>query len=139
QQGKEPQMEHYDVVYTGRLYFGTRLDDLFVQFNVFHPDDFTGHSLSVSDIVALKQDEVVSCYYVDSIGFCRLPDFHPENYLKNAEVLLEDDLSMLDGIINNGSKDMEEERPSVLEKLKNMPEQASAMKPAMRREERGLE
>lgn len=50
------------------------------------PDDFTGHSLSVSDIVALRQNGVVSCHYVDSIGFQELPGFlKPENYLKAAE------------------------------------------------------
>lgn len=137
--GKEPQMEHYDVVYMGRLYSGTGLEDLFVQFNLYRPDDFTGHSLSVSDIMALKQDGVVSCYYVDSVGFCKLPDFHPENYLKNAEMLLEDDLSMVDGVINNGPKNPEKERPSALEKLKNKQESIPSAKPVTHRKERGLE
>ncbi|MCD8096576.1 MAG: DUF3849 domain-containing protein [Lachnospiraceae bacterium] len=137
--GKEPQMEHYDVVYTGRLYSGTGLEDLFVKFNLYRPDDFKGHSLSVSDIVALKQDGVVSCYYVDSVGFCKLPDFHPENYLKNAEMLLEDDLSMEDGVVNNGPKNPEKERPSVREKLKNTQEPISSAKPVTHRKERELE
>ncbi|MCD8361993.1 MAG: DUF3849 domain-containing protein [Lachnospiraceae bacterium] len=137
--GKEPQMEHYDVVYTGRLHSGKGLEDLFVQFNLFRPDDFTGHSLSVSDIVALRQGGVVSCYYVDSVGFCKLPDFHPENYLKNAEMLLEDDLSMVDGVVNNGPKNPEKERPSVREKLKNTQELMPSAKPVTHRKERGLE
>ena len=75
-----------------------------------HPADFKGHSLSVSDIVALKQNGVVSCHYVDSIGFRELPNFlKPENYLKNAEMAMEDDYGMIDGIINNGPKDPTEQ------------------------------
>ena len=66
---------------------------------------FRGHSLSVSDIVALKQNGVVSCHYVDSWGFKELPGFlKPENYLKNAEMAMEDDYGMIDGIINNGPR-----------------------------------
>ena len=119
-QGKEPEFDHYDVVYTGNLPPFTNqsvmLEQLYEKFNLDHPDDFTGHSLSVSDIVALKTDSVVSCHYVDSFGFQELPDFlQKENYLKNTEMALEDDYGMIDGIINNGEKP---ERPSVLEQLK---------------------
>ena len=81
------------------------LDALYETFNIRRPEDFRGHSLSVSDIVALKQNGVVSCHYVDSRGFKALPDFlKPENYLKNAEMAMEDDYGMIDGVINNGSK-----------------------------------
>ena len=65
----------------------------------------SGHSLSVSDIVALKQDGKVSYHYCDSMGFQELPAFQkPENYLKAAEMSMEDDYGMIDGIINNGPK-----------------------------------
>ena len=78
---------------------------LYETFNLRRPEDFRGHSLSVSDIVALKQNGVVSCHYVDSRGFKALPDFlKPENYLKNAEMAMEDDYGMIDGVINNGPK-----------------------------------
>ena len=64
-----------------------------------------GHSLSVSDIVALKQDGKVSYHYCDSMGFQELPAFQkPENYLKAAEMSMEDDYGMIDGIVNNGPK-----------------------------------
>ena len=107
--GVTPERGGYDVIYTGGLAdYGdnkTNLDMIYQRFNVDHPADFKGHSLSVSDIVALKQNGVVSCHYVDSIGFRELPNFlKPENYLKNAEMLLEDDYGMIDGIINNGPK-----------------------------------
>lgn len=107
--GITPEHDGYDAIYTGGLAdYGdnkTNLDMIYQRFNVDHPADFKGHSLSVSDIVALKQNGVVSCHYVDSIGFRELPNFlKPENYLKNAEMLLEDDYGMIDGIINNGPK-----------------------------------
>ena len=93
---------------------------------VAHPADFRGHSLSVSDIVAIRTNGQVSCHYVDSIGFVTLPEFlKPENYLKNAEMAMEDDYGMIDGIINNGkapamevTEKPKEERESILEKLK---------------------
>ncbi|MCD8367210.1 MAG: YodL domain-containing protein [Clostridiales bacterium] len=122
--GRVPEIDHYEVVYVGDLShtadLNAMLEGLYVQFNVARPEDFRGHSLSVSDIVALRQNGVVSCHYVDSVGFRELPGFlQPENYLRNAEMAMEDDLSMLDGIINNGSKEpVRGERPSVLEQLK---------------------
>ena len=107
--GLEPDIDHYEVVYTAPLLpykdQNTMLEELYAKFNVSRPNDFTGHSLSVSDIVALRQNGVVSCHYVDSIGFQELPGFlKPENYLKAAEMSMEDDYGMIDGIINNGSK-----------------------------------
>lgn len=107
--GVTPERGGYDAIYTGGLAdYGdnkTNLDMIYQRFNVDRPADFKGHSLSVSDIVALKQNGVVSCHYVDPIGFRELPNFlKPENYLKNVEMLLEDDYGMIDGIINNGPK-----------------------------------
>ena len=121
--GKEPDIDHYEIVYTADLPTFTdrdvMLESLYTKFNIDHPADFTGHSLSVSDIVALKTGGVVSCHYVDSVGFTELKDFlRAGNHLKNAEMTLEDDYGMIDGIINNGKAGAESERPSVLEKLK---------------------
>lgn len=93
------------------------LDDLYYRFNMAYPRDYTGHSLSVSDVVALKRDGNMKTYYVDRVGFRELDDFLPANALRNAEMLLEDDYSMIDGIINNGKKDPEDVRPSVAEQL----------------------
>lgn len=76
---------------------------------------------TASDIVALKIAGEVSFHYVDSFGFQKLNHFMElENYLKYAEMVLEDDYGMIDGIINNGKANAEE-RPSVLEQLKEMP------------------
>ena len=105
EQGQEPEKDNYDLVYTGPLPEGATLDSLFEKFNIDHPADYRYPSMSVSDIVALKQDGVVSYHYCDSIGFQELPNFSkPENHLKNAELAMEDDANMIDGIINNGPK-----------------------------------
>ena len=61
--------------------------------------------MSVSDIVAIKQDGKVSCHYCDSVGFTPIPGFFSQNPLKNAEMVVEDDYGMIDGIINNGAKE----------------------------------
>ena len=162
--GVTPERGGYDAIYTcGLADYGdnkTNLDMIYQRFNVDHPADFKGHSLSVSDIVALKQNGVVSCHYVDSIGFRELPNFlKPENYLKNAEMLLEDDYGMIDGIINNGPKQptvadleaqvkagfsisltelaaashREQKKPSVLEKLRERTPEQSKNKTAPKR------
>ena len=104
-----PQRECYQPVYTGDLMYAGSTDDklegLFQTFNIDRPGDFCGHSLSVSDIVAIKQDGAVSYHYCDSVGFRELPGFNqPENYLKSAEMAMEDDYGMIDGIINNGPR-----------------------------------
>ena len=142
--------DNYDLVYTGELTPGqgpSALERLWEQFNADHPADFHRPSMSVSDIIALQQDGVLSFHYCDSVGFAKVPDFiQPENDLKNAEMQMEDDYNMLDGIINNGPKatvaELEQrarsgqpisltdlaaaqrrEKPSVLPKLKAQPPQ----------------
>ena len=137
--GIEPQYENYELVYTGALTKDgsqvEKLEDLYRIFNVEHPQNFVGHSLSVSDIVALKQAGVVSYHYVDSIGYKELINFRTtENYLKNAEMQMEDDYGMIDGIINNGPKEpvktpapkqeeTKSKKPSVLAKLRKYQEE----------------
>ena len=66
-----------------------------------HPADYRHPSMSVSDLVAIKHDGKVSCHYCDSFGFEPVPGFLPDNPLKNAEMAVEDDYGMIDGIINN--------------------------------------
>ena len=91
-----PAHENYEVVYTGvleeRKEAGIILEDLYRTFNNERPMDFTGHSLSIGDIVALKQGGKVSYHYCDTIGFKELPVF---------------------------SAQKQEDRPSVLEQLKS--------------------
>ena len=158
-----PDPANYEAVYTREVYpdddTGRILENFYYIFNDERPGDFVGHSLSVSDIVALKQDGKVSYHYCDSMGFQELPAFQkPENYLKAAEMSMEDDYGMIDGIINNGPKqptvaDLEaqvkagmsislmdlaeaahrEKKKSVLEQLKSQPAQERPHKTALKK------
>ena len=93
--GLEPDIDHYEVVYTAPLLpykdQNTMLEELYAKFNVSRPDDFTGHSL------------------------------------KAAEMAMEDDYGMIDGVINNGKKEEPAEKASVLDQLK---EKQEAVPPA---------
>ena len=129
-----PDKANYAPVYVGSLNPETdlsdetsrmlALEDLYSQFNADEkPEGYTGHSLSVSDVIALKNGGAVSYHYCDSVGFRELPDFiKPENYLRNAELQTEDDPGMIDGIINNGRREQNvpetEKRVSVMAKLR---------------------
>ncbi|RHC44506.1 DUF4316 domain-containing protein, partial [Enterocloster bolteae] len=107
--GQTVKRENYDLVYTAPLEPckspQAAVEQLYNQFNSDHPADYHHPSMSVSDIVAIKQDGKVSCHYCDSVGFTQIPGFLPENPLKNAEIAVEDDYGMIDGIINNGTKE----------------------------------
>jgi len=107
--GQTVQRDNYDLVYTAPLtpgdLKGSVLDNLEYRFNNEHPADYRHPSISVSDIVAIKRDGKVSCHYCDSFGFAEVPGFLPDNPLKNAEMAVEDDYGMIDGIINNGPKE----------------------------------
>ena len=107
--GQTAQRDNYDLVYTAPLLpsdlKGDTAEQLFYRFNNEHPADYRHPSMSVSDIVAIKRDGKVSCHYCDSFGFAEVPGFLPDNPLKNAEMAVEDDYGMIDGILNNGSKE----------------------------------
>ena len=110
-QGQAVDRKHYQLVYAGTLDSSASMDtmslleELYMKFNLKRPDVFAGHSMSVSDVVVLKQDGTFRSFYTDSFGFEELPGFLPaDNPLRNAEMTLEDDLNMIDGLINNGSK-----------------------------------
>ena len=148
--GHEVERSRYELVYTGQLQesesLNNALNELYDQFNLHHPEDYRHPSMSVSDIVAVKRDGVVSCHYCDTVGFAEISGFFKENPLKSAEMSLEDDYDMIDGIINNGPKQptvaeleaqvragkpislldyaeavRREKKPSVVERLKSQP------------------
>ena len=100
---------NYDLIYTASLNGSgstmEQLERLYEQFNLQKPVDFHSPSMSVSDIVAIKQDGKVSCHYCDSFGFTDVPGFLSDNPMKNAEMAVEDDYGMIDGVINNGSRE----------------------------------
>lgn len=103
--------DSYDLVYQGSLTQEKDtpaervLENLFVRFNTGQDADYSGRSMSVSDVIVLNQNGTIRSYYVDPIGFQELPDFLSQNNpLRNAEMSLEDDYDMIDGIINNGPR-----------------------------------
>ena len=187
--------ENYELVYTAPLTAKDDLESIYTRFNVDRPADFTGHSLSVSDIVVLHQDGKDTAHYCDRVGFTEVPEFlqerqpeltpddletgerirtprgsfyvtamsreqmeaagygihhisddgkylimgngtrafavaaeQPEkdNPLRTAEMTLEDDYGMIDGVINNGRRGEE------LEKAQEYAERATPEKPSIR-------
>ena len=197
--GHSVKPENYELVYTSPLTEKDSLESIYTRFNIDHPADFKGHSLSVSDIVVLHQDGKDTAHYCDRFGFSQVPEFlqperaaevtiptpdqmatqeristprgsfcvtamsreqmeaagygvhhisddrkylimangtrafavaeeQPEkdNPLRTAEMTLEDDYGMIDGVINNGRRD------EVLEKAQAYAERTTPEKPSIR-------
>lgn len=78
----------YNFVYSGQMTEDDTLDCLYERFNIEHPEDYTGHSLSVSDVIVLQEEQRMKAYYVDSFGYRELPDF----LRQRQEMLNTDDL-----------------------------------------------
>ena len=206
--------ENYELVYTAPLTEQDSLESIYTRFNINHPADFKGHSLSVSDIVVLHQDGENTAHYCDRFGFSQVPEFlqperaaevtiptpdqmatqeristprgsfcvtnmtreqmeaagygvhhqsddgkylimgngtrafavlaqQPEqdNPLRTAEMTLEDDYGMIDGVINNGRRGEElekaqeyadrttPEKPSIRERLEDAKRECAEHKP----------
>ena len=103
--GRTADRANYDLIYTAELTPGTSLEDIYTRFNIDHPKDFMGHSLSVSDVVVLHQNGQDTAHYVDSSGYRQVPEFlqtpEKENPLKHVEDTIEQNDNNFDGIINN--------------------------------------
>ena len=67
--------QNYDLIYTAPLDGKTTLEDIYRTFNLDRPADFTGHSLSVSDVVVLNRSGKEEAHYCDSFGFTPVPEF----------------------------------------------------------------
>ena len=116
---------NYDLVYTGELAPGlgsSALEKLWERFNTDHPADYHRPSMSVSDIIAVKQDGVVSCHYCDSFGFEQLTDFisqKPTVAELEAQVKAGQTISLTD----LADAVHREKKKSVVAQLKNQPTQ----------------
>ena len=116
---------NYDLVYTGELAPGlgsSALEKLWERFNTDHPADYHRPSMSVSDIIAVKQDGVVSCHYCDSVGFAKVPDFisqKPTVAELEAQVKAGQTISLTD----LADAVHREKKKSVVAQLKNQPTQ----------------
>lgn len=67
--------QDYECVYSGTWEQGQSLDQIYEKFNLYRPEDFTGHSLSMSDVIVINDGDSVQAHYVDTFGFTELPDF----------------------------------------------------------------
>ena len=198
--------ENYEQVYEAPLTEKDNLESIYTRFNVDRPADFTGHSLSVSDIVVLHQDGKDTAHYCDRAGFSEVPEFlqpaqksreiteriqtprgsfylcgmtreqmeadgygfhhasedgkylimangtqayavradapEKDNPLRTAEMTLEDDYGMIDGVINNGRRGEElekarehaertqpEKKPSIRERLAAAKQECARQQP----------
>lgn len=93
--GLDVQWDNYELVYSAPLADEESLEDIYRRFNIDHPADFTGHSLSVSDIVVLRNGDTETAHYCDSFGFTKVPEF-----LQQQEKTVQQ-WNGIDGLINN--------------------------------------
>lgn len=85
-QGLKIDKSNYELVYISGNYSNYSLDELYETFNIRHPLDFCGHSLSVGDVIAFKGKDGTEAYFVDSYGFEFLPDFFGAAQKKPAQM-----------------------------------------------------
>lgn len=106
--GMEVNRADYELVYTAPLTEKDTLEAIYERFNIQRPADFTGHSLSVSDVVVLNDGKSIKACYVDSIGFAELPDFFKERKIDlQKETILDEQLQEIEifdkpGLFSNG-------------------------------------
>ena len=106
--GMEVNRADYELVYTAPLTEKDTLEAIYERFNIQRPADFTGHSLSVSDVVVLNDGKSIKACYVDSIGFAELPDFFKERKIDlQKETILDKQLQEIEifdkpGLFSNG-------------------------------------
>lgn len=134
-QDKQVLKENYELVYTDNLDYFDKLDSadeiavvlekIYTKFNCNHPQNYTGHSLSVSDIVAINDQGMLSSHYVDKIGFKRLPNFFadvqlPQEMFRGTREEYREHLKQQHSAANELYKaSVKTEKPkSVLQKLK---------------------
>ena len=95
--GMEVNCADYELVYTAPLTEKDTLEAIYERFNIQRPADFTGHSLSVSDVVVLNDGKSIKACYVDSIGFAELPDFFKERKIDSQkETILDEQLQEIE-------------------------------------------
>ena len=129
QKGMEIRPEDYQKVYVGALVPGTTLEDLYIQFNgPKMPEDFTGHSLSVSDIVVVHKDGEDHAYYVDRFGYEEVPEFlaTAQAQEKTVQDKATQDQAAQDKSAETGSKQADAEKTETAKIGTVIPEKAEA-------------
>ena len=129
--GRTVDPANYDLVYTAPLRDIDTLESIYQRFNIDHPADFKGHSLSVSDVVVLRHGDRQEAHYCDDVGFQEVLEFLRENPLRTAELSTEQSENMIDGIINNTSSPGETAAKEKADKAKK-PRKATSKRPSIR-------
>ena len=109
------EVKNYDFIYKGGLQSGMDLEDIFIKFNEQRPDDFKGHSLSVSDVVVLNKNGQSSAHYVDSFGFKNVPEF-----LLDIDKVKGKDVSILKKLEENKREVIKKDKSSQNTKVNNL-------------------
>ena len=100
--------DNYDLLYTAPLEEGTSLEDIYTRFNIAHPADFRGHSLSVSDVVVFHQNGEITSHYVDSFGYREVPQFTRElmaEHTKKQTSVIDETTEILSEIAQEHAQD----------------------------------
>ncbi|MBQ6169659.1 MAG: hypothetical protein IJK30_06845, partial [Ruminococcus sp.] len=124
-EGVQLNKDDYELVYeglVGEFRGNATLEGIFTQFNTNHPEDFRGHSLSVSDVIVISVDGKDTAYFCDSFGFTEMPEFFREKELvqeklKTAKV---SDLAVGDIIMYDGARREIEEISADRIKMKDL-------------------
>lgn len=134
--GLEVSGQDYSLIYSGIAEPGETLDSLYEKFNLFRPEDFTGHSLSVSDVIVWNDGKEKKAYYVDSYGFKELPDF-----VRQREQEIPPDDLVEKGTFSETGKQPEQEENEVPGKHKKSKKKtrAEAVKEITEKLQHGLE
>ena len=130
--GMEVNRADYELVYTAPLTEKDTLEAIYERFNIQCPADFTGHSLSVSDVVVLNDGSTVKAYYVDSIGFAELSDFFKERNTLYNKNFTERDGGILE---TDGDKSVQEAMTELLTEFGCNAEEGRVMDAAELREQ----
>ena len=133
--GKTVDPANYELVYAGPFTPGETLETIYRDLNVNHPEDYHGYSLSMSDVVVLREYGKDTAHYCDRIGFTEVPQFlnpqqaqEMDNPLRTAEMTIEDDYGMIDGVINNGRRDEPQGKSSIRDRLEAAKKECSKQK-----------
>ena len=94
--------KNYELKYEGEWTEGMHLDGIYAKFNIDRPEDFTGHSLSVGDIVVLNRDGKETAHFVDSVGFVEVPEFFLESVQEQTREEMAESIEDGDEIIDLG-------------------------------------
>ena len=136
---------NYDLIYAASFTPGETLETVYRDLNIDRPENFRGHSLSMSDVIVLREYGKDTAHYCDTVGFTEVPQFlnpqqtqEKENPLRTAEMTIEDDYGMIDGVINNGRRDEPQGKPSIRERLEAAKKECAGRKaPEAKHPERG--